>query len=171
MKIRLNPVLTIGFLLGVGSFAIFEAVGSFQAAKCSRTSGVAHGALASASEPISCTVFGLPAALRFFMNHNEGFFVGGFTFLLVFVTAWLVWATIKLWKGAEDTARRQLQAYLSLSPHYFGGLFMGICGLPLMLRMLEQHQRLISIILFLFQFLTIRCRMVSFSQSQKSELS
>ncbi|MCC8975929.1 hypothetical protein [Bradyrhizobium brasilense] len=50
------------------------------------------------------------------MNHNEGFVVGFFTFLLVFATAWLVWATIKLWRGAEETAQRQLRAYVAVDP-------------------------------------------------------
>jgi hypothetical protein len=50
------------------------------------------------------------------MNQNEGFFIGSFTLLLVIVTAWLVWATIKLWRGAEDTAQRQLRAYVFANP-------------------------------------------------------
>jgi len=42
---------------------------------------------------------------------------------LVVVTAYLVWATIRLWKAgedqlihAQDTARRQLRAYVSVEP-------------------------------------------------------
>jgi hypothetical protein len=48
------------------------------------------------------------------MNHNEGFFVGGFTFLLAFATVYLVRATNRLWIGAEDTSQRQLRAYISI---------------------------------------------------------
>lgn len=66
------------------------------------------------SNSLACSVSGFPTATRVFMNHNEGFFVGSFTLLLVVVTAWLVWATIKLWRGAEDTAKRQLRAYISV---------------------------------------------------------
>jgi len=46
-----------------------------------------------------------------------------FAYELVVVTAYLVWATIRLWKAgedqlihAQDTARRQLRAYVSVEP-------------------------------------------------------
>jgi|GraSoiStandDraft_4_1057263.scaffolds.fasta_scaffold975782_1 hypothetical protein len=126
--------LVLCFLLGIAVFAFYEAIASFQASNCSyqehekRDTEPGHPNAsaqeqrkdrseqknnAAVSEPFACTFFGAPTALRVFMNHNEGFFVGGFTFLLVFVTGWLVRATIKLWRGAEDTAQRQLRAYVT----------------------------------------------------------
>jgi hypothetical protein len=117
VKLRVNPSLVIGFLLGVAAFSLFEAVGSFHAADCGQhhqQHGAAQSTQEAISEPFACSVFGFPTAVRLFMNHNEGFFVGGFTLLLVFVTAWLVWATIKLWQGAEVTSRKQLRAYVAV---------------------------------------------------------
>jgi hypothetical protein len=131
---KLPPALfVLAFLLGVASIAVFETVLSYQALNCSNQQQT-HGANTpsdakptaaqkaddgghekknnAVSEPFVCGIAGFPAAVRQFMNHNEGFVVGTFTFLLVFVTAWLVWATIKLWRGAEDTAQRQLRAYV-----------------------------------------------------------
>jgi predicted tellurium resistance membrane protein TerC len=122
---RINPVVVIAFLLGISTVAVFETLLSFQASKClpqeqsqkPNTSndknghGSEHGHK-TMSEPFACSIGGLPTATRTFMNQNEGFFIGSFTLLLVVVTAWLVWATIKLWRGAEDTAQRQLRAYL-----------------------------------------------------------
>jgi hypothetical protein len=115
------------FLFGIALFAVFEAVLSFQASNCTAigdqaagqqrprnkavqaeqktdngTDQKGHEAL---SEPFVCTVSGLPTALRIFMNKNEGFVVGSFTGLLVLVTGWLVWATVKLWKASIEADR------------------------------------------------------------------
>lgn len=130
---KVNPIFVLFFLLGVGAFSVFETLLSFQASKCSpneqsqNTSapkskkpssgeqgdhgGAEHGYKA-VSEPFICSIGGFPTATRVFMNQNEGFFIGSFTLLLAIGTAWLVWATIKLWRGAEDTAQRQLRAYV-----------------------------------------------------------
>ncbi|MFA6265162.1 MAG: hypothetical protein WC670_05535 [Pseudolabrys sp.] len=60
------------------------------------------------------------------MNHNEGFFVGGFTFLLVFVTAWLVKATVRLADDARVTAERQSAETRTLQRAYLNVLPKGI---------------------------------------------
>jgi hypothetical protein len=110
------------FLLGVASIATFQTILSYQTSVCvghQQISGAdtpdnasrsrlneptkrEHGTNQVANDPVVCGIAGIPAALRKFMNHNEGFFVGGFTFMLVFVTAWLVWATLKLWRAGEE---------------------------------------------------------------------
>ena len=121
-----RPAFLLMFLLGVASIATFDTILFYQASNCSyqkqgdRTAGPndknpplaqkpddgGHEQKQKAvSEPFACSIAGLPAAIRQFMNHNEGFFVGGFTFMLVFVTAWLVSATLKLWKAGEDQRR------------------------------------------------------------------
>ena len=108
------------FLLAVASFAIFEAVLSFQASHCIADNQQAtpkksspaehdaehgHGKHEAASEPFVCTIAGLGTAIRVFMNKNEGFVVGLFTLLLAIVTAWLVWATQNLSRAALDAER------------------------------------------------------------------
>jgi hypothetical protein len=135
---KINPLFVIAFLLGVGTVAVFETLLSFQASQCSpkeqsqnaktpdnqkpssgqqpNHEGGQHSHKA-VGEPFVCSMGGLPTAARVFMNQNEGFFIGTFTLLLVIVTAWLVWATIKLFRGAEDTAQRQLRAYLKIDVH------------------------------------------------------
>ena len=139
-----RPETIVAFLLGVALFAVWETVLDYQAANCSyqkeyqrnpephigeRTSGDQKNdgdeqkEHSSIREPFVCGIAGTPTALRTLMNHNEGFFVGGFTFMLVFVTAWLVWATLKLWEAADETAKTQerdtkilQRAYLSVEP-------------------------------------------------------
>jgi hypothetical protein len=130
---KLNPLIVLAFLLGVGTVAIFETLLSFQASQCtpqeqrqnSKTPndgakpsdrqksdrGSGEQEHKTVSEPFVCTIGGFPTATRVFMDQNEGFFIGSFTLLLVVVTAWLVWATIKLWRGAEETGKPQLRAY------------------------------------------------------------
>src|SRR4051794_5660521 len=128
---KLPPAtVVLAFLLGVASIAVFETVLTYQASNCSNQQQ-AHGASApsdakptaaqktddgghqkknnTVSEPFVCGVSGFPAAIRQFMNHNEGFVVGTFTLLLVFVTAWLVYTTSglrestdKLWLAGEE---------------------------------------------------------------------
>jgi hypothetical protein len=119
----LRAELVLTFLLGVMSVAVFETILSYQALHCSDQQqaqrsntpndknppaankpddGGHEKKQKSVGEPFACSIAGAPAALRQFMNHNEGFFVGGFTFMLVFVTGWLVWATLKLWRAGED---------------------------------------------------------------------
>jgi hypothetical protein len=128
------PGFVLSFLLGIAVFAIFEAILSHHASHCTPQQqqasqhaphqqptaanqqgkdGDEHHSQKAASEPFVCTVAGLPSALRTFMNRNEGFFVGSFTFMLVFVTAWLVWATLslrestdKMWEITKDAAER-----------------------------------------------------------------
>lgn len=95
--------LLLCFVLGIAVFAAYETVTSFQASNCR----------IAASEPFVCSVVASLTEIRIFANQNEGFVVGFFTMLLVFVTGWLVRATLKLWRGAEDTAQRQLRAYLT----------------------------------------------------------
>jgi hypothetical protein len=103
------------FLLGVATFAIWETVLDFHASRCikheqqtSHHATQTQGATAeNVGETFTCTIAGLPTAVRLFMNHNEGLVVGGFTGLLVFVTGWLVSATLKLWVSTKSAAERQ----------------------------------------------------------------
>jgi hypothetical protein len=128
---KLPPAtVVLAFLLGVASIAIFETVLSYQALNCSNQQQL-QGANApsdakpvaaqkaadgghekksdTVSKPFVCGVAGFPGAIRQFMNHNEGFVVGTFTLLLVFVTGWLVYvtgglreSTEKLWLAGEQ---------------------------------------------------------------------
>jgi hypothetical protein len=128
------------FLLGIGVFALYETIAHFQALNCSyqeqtkretepgtpsapaqeqRKDGGKHKGHPAVSEPLVCSVFGFPTNARIFANENEGAVVGGFTMLLVFVTGWLVLATTRLWQGAEDTAQRQLRAYVAVYGTHF----------------------------------------------------
>jgi hypothetical protein len=121
-----QPELLLAFAAGIVFFAIWETVLGYQAANCSyqqeykaRAGPSDSHATASnkggdgseeqhhktISEPFVCGVAGLPTAARQFMNRNEGFFVASFTLALVFVTAWLVWATLKLWDAGERQFR------------------------------------------------------------------
>ena len=113
--------LFIFFLLGVACFSIFESVFSFQALNCSdrqqieqRDHGKEEKGENAVAESFACSIAGAPKAFRVYMNRNEGFFVGSFTFLLVFATVYLVRATNRLWVGAEESAQRQLRAYISV---------------------------------------------------------
>jgi hypothetical protein len=132
---RLARATTVlAFLLGIASIAVFETILSYQSSNCSNQQqanrantpsdadptathtppvGEQDKKQKTTSAPFACEVSGLPSAVRQFMNHNEGFVVGGFTCLLVFVTAWLVnvtgglrESTDKLWLAGE----RQLAA-------------------------------------------------------------
>ncbi len=123
MKSPPAPIV-LAFLFGVAFIGIFQTILSYQASNCSdyqqAPRDIAHDPLRnpsagghenkskSTSESIACGIAGLPATVRQFMNHNEGFSVGGFTFFLVVVTAWLVYATTglrestdKLWEASE----------------------------------------------------------------------
>jgi hypothetical protein len=121
-----RPELILAFAAGIIFFALWETILGYQAANCSyqqqykakagptdsyaaagdkghdRGEEQGHKAV---SEPFVCGVAGLPTAARLFMNRNEGFFVATFTLALVFVTAWLVWATLKLWRAGEKQFR------------------------------------------------------------------
>src|ERR1700712_3429642 len=102
-----RPELLLAFMAGLVFFALWETLLNYQAANCSYQQeyrakgpqGDSHAALnnqashgsdehghKTVSEPFVCGVAGIPTAVRQFMNRNEGFFVGGFTFMLVFVT-------------------------------------------------------------------------------------
>jgi hypothetical protein len=101
----------VAFLFGVAVFAVWEAALSFHASNCSpqqqqagqqtlnqqgaaakrqSKDGDEHHDHEAVREPFVCTVAGIPTATPIFMNRNEGFFVGAFTFMLVFVTGWLL---------------------------------------------------------------------------------
>jgi hypothetical protein len=128
--------LVLFFLLGVACFAAFETVFSFQSLNCSpqeqsageqnpgqqtdsaknhRDNGNEKEGNQTVSQPFSCSIAGTPTAVRIFMNHNEGFLVGSFTFLLAFATIYLVRATNRLWIGAEESAESQSRAYISVA--------------------------------------------------------
>jgi hypothetical protein len=163
-----RPELLLAFMAGLALFALWETILGYQARNCSYQQeyqakanpidghapaankggdgGEEHGHK-TVSEPFVCGVAGIPTAARQFMNRNEGFFVASFTLALVLVTAWLVWATLKLWDAgenqlrflrqsaavqardmqasisaaeagvsvAQDTAQRQLRAYVTVS--------------------------------------------------------
>lgn len=122
--------LLLFFLLGVAFISIFQTVFSFQSSNCfpqEREASDNGPNLQSPSaqdkigreenghgQPFSCSIAGTPTAIRIFMNQNEGFLVGSFTFLLAFATIYLVRATNRLWIGAEATSQRQLRAYISV---------------------------------------------------------
>lgn len=143
--------VALPLLLGIAIFAMIEAFLGHHARNCTPQQhssshqtptdksaptankgekGTEQGKHESVSEPFVCTLDGLPTAIRMFMNHNEGFFVGGFTFVLAFITAWLVWATLglrgstdKLWQAtidADEARARDTQilqrAYISVEP-------------------------------------------------------
>ncbi|MBY0318617.1 MAG: hypothetical protein K2X72_07815 [Reyranella sp.] len=71
------------------------------------------------SEPsFACGVTGFRYAVVAYMDHHEGFFVGGFTFVLAVSTILLWRATANLYEAGErqlklstDTAQRQLRSY------------------------------------------------------------
>ena len=121
-----RPELLLAFAAGIVFFALWETILGYQAANCSyqqeykaKTGPTDSHATAgdkghdrgeqqghkAVSEPFVCGIAGLPTAARQFMNRNEGFFVATFTLALVFVTAWLVWATLKLWRAGEKQFR------------------------------------------------------------------
>jgi hypothetical protein len=128
-----SAAVGLAFLLGVAVIGMAETILSFQASNCApqqqqgghnapdhqrppadqqRKDGSAQGGHEAVGEPFVCSVAGLPTAIRVFMNHNEGFVVGGFTFLLVFVTGWLVWATLGLRASTDrlwDAGERQME--------------------------------------------------------------
>ena len=135
----LRVVALLAFMLGIVSFAIWETILSFQASNCTtqqqersqqapNREGAAaqqqgqHGDEKSSHkpviEPFICTLAGLPTAIRVFMNNNEGFVVGGFTLVLAFITAWLVWATLGLRESTDrlwDAGERQIKLSRSVA--------------------------------------------------------
>jgi hypothetical protein len=121
-----RPELFLAFAFGVIFIAIWETLLGYQAANCSYQQEYkaktnpsdshatadnrgGHGgeqqAHITVNEPFVCSIAGIPTAARQLMNSNEGFFVASFTLALVFVTCWLVWATLKLYEAGERQLR------------------------------------------------------------------
>ena len=123
------PEIALGLLLGILVSLFGAGVTSYQTAQCNqaKASNAHPPSLQQPAPPhengkdgkaqvtehskhppyFGCGWTGIPASVVGFMDSHEGFFVGGFTFLLVFVTGWLVKATIRLAEDASDTAKRQ----------------------------------------------------------------
>jgi hypothetical protein len=128
--VRGRHYLLIGFLVGIIVYGFVSAVLSYQSLQCPRDEqyesqgAPSHDALKTApavqkktdsgEEHVEkhpkrikavCGVLGFFPSAVALMNDNEGFFVGLFTGLLVFVTGVLVWATMKLWNATIQADR------------------------------------------------------------------
>ncbi|MCX7364015.1 MAG: hypothetical protein NTV97_19530 [Alphaproteobacteria bacterium] len=121
--------LLTGFLAAFAVFCFVMAAADFQSSYCGHQSNDQHQASAPAqpnatggtlsgqnadqkeqgkhAKPkpsLACGVLGFPGAVVAFMDHHEGFFVGGFTFFL-FLSTTLLWrSTERLWEAGERQA-------------------------------------------------------------------
>lgn len=139
------PEIVLGFFLGVLAFVFLAGPLSYQATNCtdhqSQSSQNAPRAVnpkpptahengehgdgkvgqSGKGHAVACGLIGFIPSVIGFMDHHEGFFVGGFTSLL-FAATMLLWrSTNALWEAGErqiahleGSAERQLRAYVSV---------------------------------------------------------
>jgi hypothetical protein len=94
------PEIVLGFFLGIVTFLCLGLIGSYQTQHCGQLEASVH------SHTIACDVSGFPLAAMEFMDHNDGFVVGVFTFLLVV-------ATILLWISTENAFKITKRAFVA----------------------------------------------------------
>ena len=158
MRRAANGEIALGFALGILVFLFVAGVTSYQIQHCGEINRQTRGGPAQNkpsapsedgkegnseqpryddSHPVSCGIVGLPASIVLYMDHNEGFFVGGFTLALFLATVFLWRSTYDLWEAGErqiaiaqasakvaaDALRHaevaghfDLRAYLNVSP-------------------------------------------------------
>jgi hypothetical protein len=138
MQQRFNGEIALGFVAGVLVILLFIGVSSYQTEHCGKidsNSSASNAENNSAApthyeperyaknpqynegHPISCGIVGFPEAIIEYMDLNEGFFVGSFTFAL-FIATWFLWrSTNKLWEAGEQeiAATRKLADAAMLS--------------------------------------------------------
>src|SRR5277367_4549115 len=146
MRRWVNPEIALGFALGFLTLLFFIGILSYQAEHCSEVNSHAETKPAqdklrpnpenaedrngeessyNDSHPIACGAIGLPSAIIGYMDKNEGFFVGLFTFGLFLATIFL-WITtnnlwragekqIEVWKETAETAKRSADAFIQVN--------------------------------------------------------
>ncbi len=147
MRRYLNGEIALGFALGVLTLLFLAAIASYQVEHCGRlydakestihplpTTRTENGAVVKGdgetnyadSHHVTCGIVVMVPAIVGFMDENEGFFVGIFTFLLVVATILLWRSTNALWDAGErqlthlqDSSERRLRAYVYIDNAFF----------------------------------------------------